>query len=176
VSEGERRDGHVADERRDEPSVSHRVARHVKAGTGSVTAAAVVVCVAAGWVLLGAVTDYPRWWELLATVGVSFLTLLMVIVLQQTQNHDDRATQLKLDELIRATRTATNRMMTVEEASREDLDRIHEDFHAQAESAGDEAGETSEADQISEAEQASEASETDGTSATRERAPGRTRP
>jgi low affinity Fe/Cu permease len=137
VTEDERGDGHVADEGRGEPSASHRVARRVKAGAGSVAAAAVVVCVAAGWVLLGAVTDFPRWWELLATVGVPFLTLLMVVVLQQTQNHDDRATQLKLDELIRATHTATNRMMTVEEASRADLDRIHEDFHSQAQSAGD---------------------------------------
>jgi low affinity Fe/Cu permease len=100
-----------------------------------VAAAAIVVCVAAGWVVLGAVTDFPRWWELLATVGVPFLTLLMVVVLQQTQNHDDRATQLKLDELIRASHAATNRMMTVEDASRADLDRIHDDFHSQAESA-----------------------------------------
>jgi len=140
MSEDERRGRHVADEWRDEPSVSHRVARHVKAGTGSVAAAAVVVVVAAGWVVLGAATDFPRWWELLATVGLPFLTLLMVVVLQQTQNHDDRATQLKLDELIRATRDATNRMMTVEDASREDLDRIHDDFHSQAESAGPDLG------------------------------------
>jgi low affinity Fe/Cu permease len=142
VTEGERREGHVAQDRA-EPSVSHRVARHVKAGTGSVATVALVLTVAAGWVVVGAVTDFPRWWELLATVGVPIVTLLMVIVLQQTQNHDDRATQLKLDELIRATHAATNRMMTVEDASRADLDRIHEDFHSQAESAGPEVGDES---------------------------------
>jgi low affinity Fe/Cu permease len=49
------------------------------------------------------------------------------------------ATQLKLDQLIRATHTATNRMMTVEDASRAHLDRIHDDFRAQAESAKPEA-------------------------------------
>lgn len=70
--------------------------------------------------------------------GVPFLTLLMVVLIQHTQNHDDRATQLKLDELIRATRHATNRMMTVEDASRADLDRIHDNFQSQAESAAPE--------------------------------------
>ena len=84
--------------------------------------------------MLGAITDFPRWWELLATSGVPFLTLLMLVLIQHTQNHDDRATQLKLDELIRATHSATNRMMTVEDASRADLDRIHDNFQSQAES------------------------------------------
>jgi low affinity Fe/Cu permease len=146
VTERERGDGHVAEEGRDEPSVSHRFARHVKAGAGSVAAAAVVLCIATGWVVLGALTDFPRWWELMATVGVPFVTLLMVVVLQLTQNHDDRATQLKLDELIRATHTATNRMMTVEDASRADLDRIHEDFQSQAESAAEETSDGPRAD------------------------------
>ena len=135
VTEHERRDGHVADESRGESSAFRRLARHITAATGSAGAAGVVVVAAAGWLVLGAITDFPRWWELLATVGVPFLTLLMVVLIQHTQNHDDRATQLKLDELIRATHSATNRMMTVEDASRADLDRIHDNFQSQAESA-----------------------------------------
>ena len=135
VTEHERRDGHVADESRGESSPFRRLTRHITAATGSAGAAAVVVAAAAGWLVLGAITDFPRWWELLATVGVPFLTLLMVVLIQHTQNHDDRATQLKLDELIRATHHATNRMMTVEDASRADLDRIHDNFQSQAESA-----------------------------------------
>ena len=138
VTEHERRDGHVADESRGEPGVFRRLTRHITAATGSAGAAAVVVGAAAGWLVLGAITDFPRWWELLATVGVPFLTLLMVVLIQHTQNHDDRATQLKLDELIRATHTATNRMMTVEDANRADLDRIHDNFQSQAESAAPE--------------------------------------
>ena len=132
--EHERRDGHVADESRGESSAFRRLTRHITAATGSAGAAGVVVVAAAGWLVLGAITDFPRWWELLATVGVPFLTLLMVVLIQHTQNHDDRATQLKLDELIRATHSATNRMMTVEDASRADLDRIHDNFQSQAES------------------------------------------
>ena len=75
-----------------------------------------------GWTLVGWATAFPRWWELVATAGVPFLTLLMVVLLQHTQNHDARATQLKLDELIRASGNASDRMMTVEKASPEDLD------------------------------------------------------
>ena len=139
MMEHERRSGHVADESRGESGVFRRLTRHITAATGSPGAAAMVVVAAAGWLVLGAITDFPRWWELLATGGVPFLTLLMVVLIQHTQNHDDRATQLKLDELIRATHSATNRMMTVEDAGRADLDRIHDNFQSQAESAAPEA-------------------------------------
>jgi low affinity Fe/Cu permease len=128
-------DGHVADESRSESTVFRRVARVLTAGTGSATGAGLVLVVAAAWIGLGAVTAFPRWWELLVTGGVPLLTLLMLVLLQHTQNHNARATQLKLDELIRATHGASNRMMTVEDASREDLDRIQDDFRNQAESA-----------------------------------------
>ena len=84
------------------------------------------------WLILGAATGFPRWWELVVTIGLPIITLLMVVLLQHTQNHDARATQLKLDELIRVTDGATNRMMTVEDASPTDLDRIQDDFRGQA--------------------------------------------
>ena len=86
---------------------------------------------------MGWATGFPRWWELVATAGVPFLTLLMVVLLQHTQNHDAQATQLKLDELIRSSRGASDRMMTVEKASGADLDRIHESFERHASSPED---------------------------------------
>lgn len=107
----------------------------IRSATGSAAAAGIVVGVAVVWLAVGVLTDYPRWWELLVTAGLPFVTLLMVVLLQHTQNHDDRATQLKLDELIRANLAATNQMMTVEEASPAHLDRIHDDFQTQAASA-----------------------------------------
>jgi low affinity Fe/Cu permease len=128
-------DGHVADESRGQAGAFRRFSRGLTDGAGSAAAAAAVVCAAVAWLVIGALTDFPRWWELLASAGVPFLTLLMVVLLQHTQNHDDRATHLKLDELIRATRGATNRMMTVEDATPEDLERIRVDFRGQAESA-----------------------------------------
>jgi low affinity Fe/Cu permease len=66
------------------------------------------------------------------TAGVPFITLLLLVFLQHTQEHDNRATQLKLDELIRASTRASNSMMTVEDASHEDLERIQTEFREQA--------------------------------------------
>jgi low affinity Fe/Cu permease len=59
----------------------------------------------------------------------------MLVLIQHTESHNDRATQLKLDELIRASHGATNRMMTVEDASPQDLDKIQDAFRSEAESA-----------------------------------------
>jgi low affinity Fe/Cu permease len=135
MSEPDGGGGHVAEEPRGEQTAFSRLAGRIRSATGSAAAAAMVAGTAAVWVVVGVLIDYPRWWELLVTAGLPFVTLLMVVLLQYTQNHDDRATQLKLDELIRATHSATNRMMTVEEASPAHLDRIHEEFHTEAESA-----------------------------------------
>jgi low affinity Fe/Cu permease len=107
------------------------------AASGSGWAALGIVAGGVGWTLVGWAAGFPRWWELVATAGVPFLTLLMVVLLQHTQNHDAQATQLKLDELIRANGDASDRMMTVENASPEDLDRIHASFEQHASSPED---------------------------------------
>jgi len=128
-------ENHAAHIGRTRTPVFSRLAQRLTASAGSGTAVVFVVAAFGVWIVIGAVTRFPRWWELTATAGVPFLTLIMLVLIQHTQNHDDRATQLKLDELIRANQQATNRMMTVEDASREDLDKIREDFRDQSESA-----------------------------------------
>jgi low affinity Fe/Cu permease len=80
------------------------------------------------WTVVGFLRDFPRWWELVITVGVPAISLLLLTVVQHTQNHANRVTQLKLGELIRASANATDRMITIEEASSSDLDRIHAEF------------------------------------------------
>lgn len=125
-------DGHAAAHLRNEDTFYQRWARRLGRFAGSRDAAGVVVAFAVLWTVTGAVTDFPRWWEVVVTVGFPIITLLMMVLLQHTQNHDSRATQLKLDELIRVTDGATNRMMTVEEASPDDLDHIQHDFREDA--------------------------------------------
>ena len=127
--------GHVAEASRSRPRPFRRVTQRLTNATGSAAAATIIGGAGVVWLILGILTDHPRWWELIVTAGVPLVTLLMVVMLQHTQNHDARATQLKLDELIRASQGATNSMMTVEDASADDLGRIYEDFHTQAESA-----------------------------------------
>ncbi len=85
------------------------------------------------WVAVGFVLDFSRTWELSMTAGVPVLTLLLLIVVQHTQNHDNLAMQLKLDELIRTQGGTKDKMMRVEDASYEHLERLERDFKAHVE-------------------------------------------
>lgn len=125
-------DRHVAAPPRGGPTGFQRSARRLSELAGSGGAAAAVTVAGGVWLVLGASSGFPRWWELVVTIGLPIITLLMVVLLQHTQNHDSRATQLKLDELIRVNDGTTNRMMTVEDASPGDLDRIQDDFRGQS--------------------------------------------
>lgn len=124
--------GHAAAHLRGEETAYRRWAQRLGDGAGSGAAFGVVAAIGAAWLVVGAATSYPRWWELVVTIGLPIVTLLMIVLLQHTQNHDSRATQLKLDELIRASEGATNRMMTVEDASPDDLAHIQDDFRKEA--------------------------------------------
>jgi low affinity Fe/Cu permease len=124
--------GHAAADIHNDETAYQRWARRLGEFAGSRGAAGAVGAFAVAWVALGLAFRFPRWWELGITIGFPILTLLMMVLLQHTQNHDARATQLKLDELIRVTEGATNRMMTVEDASPDDLDHIQDDFREEA--------------------------------------------
>ncbi len=117
----------ATEERTDRPRLS-KFAFKSADWTGSVQVASSLVVFFIGWGVVGFLTDFPRWWELVMTIGVPVLALLMLIVVQHTQSHASLATQLKLDELIRASTRASNRMMTVEDASSADLQKIHTEF------------------------------------------------
>jgi low affinity Fe/Cu permease len=101
--------------------------------TGSVELGVSFLVGFVGWTVVGFLRDFPRWWELVMTVGVPAISLLLLTVVQHTQNHANRVTQLKLGELIRASANATNRMITIDEASSSDLDGIRAEFSGGAE-------------------------------------------
>jgi hypothetical protein len=65
MAEPDESDGHVAEQSRGDSSRFRRLARLIRSGTGSVTGAVIVIGVVAAWLVLGALTSYPRWWELL---------------------------------------------------------------------------------------------------------------
>lgn len=114
------------------PAPYTRMAQRITIWSGSPGAVVVSVGGLLAWVVLGAVTGFPRWWEISLTAGLAFVTLLMLILIQHTQNHDDQAVQLKLDELIRANPNASNQMMILEESSRSDMDEIRRSFEKEA--------------------------------------------
>jgi low affinity Fe/Cu permease len=120
--------GHIASDIGRDQRPFTRMAQRITRWSGSASAAVGVVAALLVWIALGAATGFPRWWEVGATVGLSFITLLMLVLIQHTQNHDDEAVQLKLDELIRANVNASNEMMRIEDTSREDLAQIRRAF------------------------------------------------
>jgi low affinity Fe/Cu permease len=75
---------------------------------------------------------YSDTWQLVINTGTTIVTFLMVFLLQNSQNRDTRAIQLKLDELIRANENARNALLGLEDLSEEDMRRLHARFAALA--------------------------------------------
>ena len=71
------------------------------------------------WGLTGHIFHYSDTWQLIINTGTTIVTFLMVFLIQNTQNRDSKATQLKLDELIRAVSGARNRLMDLQEFQKE---------------------------------------------------------
>jgi len=76
------------------------------------------------WGATGPLFGFSDTWQLVINTGTTIVTFLMVFLIQNTQNRDSKAMQLKLDELIRATEGAHNALLDLEELTEEDLNRI----------------------------------------------------
>ena len=76
------------------------------------------------WAISGPFFHFSDTWQLVINTGTTIVTFLMVFILQNSQNRDGEAIQLKLDELIRAVEMADNGMLNIEELTEKDLDRI----------------------------------------------------
>jgi low affinity Fe/Cu permease len=80
------------------------------------------------WAFTGSMFHYSDTWQLVINTGTTIITFLMVFIIQNTQNRDALAINLKLDELIHAIDTAKDQMMDIEKLSDEELDVIHEKY------------------------------------------------
>ena len=87
------------------------------------------------WAILGPYFRYSDTWQLVINTGTTIVTFLMVFLMQNTQNRDSAAIQLKLDELIRAMQGAHNAFLDLEELTEEDLNSIRGKYLALAERA-----------------------------------------
>jgi low affinity Fe/Cu permease len=96
-----------------------------------VGAAALVVI----WAVTGPFFHYSDTWQLIINTSTTIITFLMVFLIQNTQNRDTAAMQLKLDELIRATDQAHNALLILEELDEKALDRFHKHYRKLAENA-----------------------------------------
>jgi low affinity Fe/Cu permease len=82
----------------------------------------------AAWAISGPIFHYSDTWQLVINTGTTIVTFLMVFLIQNTQNRDARAINLKLDELIRAIDKARDQMMNIEKLSDVELDVLEAQF------------------------------------------------
>lgn len=76
------------------------------------------------WAFIGPFFDFSDTWQLVINTGTTIITFLMVFVIQQSQNKDTLAIQLKLNELIASSKTASNRLVDIEDLSEQELDKL----------------------------------------------------
>ncbi len=88
--------------------------------------AAVLVVIV--WGVSGPLFAWSDTWQLVINTGTTIVTFLMVFVIQNSQTRDTQALQLKLDELIRVTETARNKLISLEERSDEEVDGVKSEF------------------------------------------------
>lgn len=80
------------------------------------------------WAVTGPMFHYSDTWQLIINTGTTIVTFLMVFLMQNTQNRDTAAVQLKLDELIRANERARNVMLSLENLTEDQLERVKRTF------------------------------------------------
>ena len=80
------------------------------------------------WAITGPMFGYSDTWQLVINTGTTIVTFLMVFLIQNTQNRDSSAVQLKLDELIRASAHARKTLLTIEDLSEEELEELKQSF------------------------------------------------
>lgn len=80
------------------------------------------------WLVSGPIFDFSDTWQLVINTGTTIITFLMVFLIQNTQNRDQEALQIKLDELIRSMENAHTVLLDLEELDEEELDKIRKDY------------------------------------------------
>ena len=119
-------------------SLFTRFAKWTSRATGHPATFATAVLIILGWAVTGPIFGFSDTWQLVINTGTTIITFLMVFLIQNTQNRDSAAMQLKLDELIRAIIGAHNGLLDLEELSDEELDKIKSRYEELARQAREE--------------------------------------
>jgi low affinity Fe/Cu permease len=112
-----------------------RFAKGSAHAVGAPYAFAVALAVVVVWAVTGPLFGFSDTWQLVINTGTTIVTFLMVFLIQNTQNRDAEAVQVKLDELIRATQGADNSLLDMEELKDDELERIRDRYIEMAERA-----------------------------------------
>lgn len=106
------------------PATFENFSSKITKATGSLPAFVIAFLVIIIWGITGPVFNFSNTWQLVINTGTTIITFLMVFIIQHSQNKDTVAIQLKLNELIAASSTASNRLIDIEDLSAEELETL----------------------------------------------------
>ena len=112
-----------------------RFAKWASRFTGRPISFNLAVAIVLLWLVTGPIFGFSDTWQLVINTGTTIITFLMVFLIQNTQNRDTQAMQIKLDELIRVVEGAHNALLDLEELDDKSLDRFRAKYEALAEKA-----------------------------------------
>lgn len=104
------------------------LAKKASRWTGRASCFGLAALVVVVWLVSGPLFGFSDTWQLVINTGTTIVTFLMVFLIQNTQNRDTEAIQIKLDELIRATQRAQNTLLDLEELDQDELDRLRTQY------------------------------------------------
>ena len=111
------------------------MAQSTARAAGSSSAFIAICGITLVWMVTGPVFHWSDTWQLVINTVTNIVSMLMVFLIQNTQNRESSALQLKIDELLRAVRGAQNAFINLEDLSEEDLNRLKKRYAALAVSA-----------------------------------------
>jgi len=110
-----------------------KFAHAISVWTGDPWAFLIAVAIVVVWVVTGPLFNFSDTWQLIINTGTTIVTFLMVFLIQNTQNRDTLAIQLKLSELVLAMKGAENKFAAIEDLSDKELQELHDECRARAE-------------------------------------------
>ncbi|MBD0373903.1 MAG: low affinity iron permease family protein [Pyrinomonadaceae bacterium] len=115
-----------------------RFAKWISRAAGQPAAFALALSTIIVWGISGPFFGFSDTWQLVINTGTTIVTFLMVFLIQNTQNRDSEAIQVKLDELIRSAEGADNALLDLEEMEEKELDKVRDTYEKMAEQARNE--------------------------------------
>ncbi|QIX60172.1 low affinity iron permease family protein [Hymenobacter sp. BT18] len=116
-------------------SVFARLAEHITQFVGSTLAFCLAVGTVLVWAVTGPLFHYSETWQLVINTGTTIITFLMVFLIQRAQNKDSLVMHLKLNELLAATKGASNRLINAQDFTEHEIQLLHQYFCLLAEKA-----------------------------------------
>ncbi len=127
----------TSDQKASSPSSFTRLAQWCATMTGRPVSFSIAAGMIAVWLITGPFFGFSDTWQLIINTSTTIITFLMVFLIQNSQNRDTQALQIKLDELIRATVGAHVALLDLENLSETELSEIRKDYTRLAQLARD---------------------------------------